>query len=277
VKNKTMLTSPAFRFNEHPFVHSLPYKYHKYNPNTTYEYYKSDENIDGRKNDITYRLNNYLLRSDDFSKEYSENNFLFAGCSQTVVLGLPLELGWAHQVNSYFDKPNYLNLAAVGLSIDTIISNVVHYIDIFGNPGAVFILFPDHFRITHVKKQEIITKWYQPYGSDVNTDIIDEANLKNYMSLKNLEVICESRGIPLAYSSWQQETAEVLMELKKQGVLKHAFDVYANTDIDLEKYSKKNSKYPHYWKIARDGIHFGQERNNFFADSFIKRIKELGL
>ena len=272
-----MLTSPVFRFVEYPFIHSLPYKYHNYSPNTTYRYYKSDEDIEGRKDDMSYRLNNYLFRSDDFSKDDSSNNFLFAGCSQTVVLGLPLELGWAHQVNSAFEKDKYFNISAVGLSIDTVISNVVHYIEMFGNPKAILILFPDHFRITHVVDKEIITKWYQPYGSDEHTDIIDEANLKNYMSLKNLELICDSRGIPLLYSSWQQETSDVFMELKKQGVLKHAFDIYENVDIDLSKYSKKNSKYPHYWSVARDGIHFGEQRNNFFADSFINKLKELGL
>jgi hypothetical protein len=276
VKNRTEFSSAAFCFKERPFVASISSTDTNYDKGNSYSYYVNDQPNKKTKDDIVYKLNNYLFRSDDFSKESSIDNFLFAGCSQTVTLGLPLELSWAHKVNSGFDKKKYINISGVGLAIDTIISNIVHYIDLFGKPKAVVALFPDHYRVTEIKHDTIATDWLDPREYDKNVDRIEDAIFKDYLSFKNLEMICKANNIPLVYSSWQPHTAKVIKKLTEKSFLENGFDIYENIDIDPKLFLKKNSKYPHYWEYARDGIHCGERDNLMFAQSFTNKLKKLG-
>ncbi len=276
MKNRTEFSSAAFYFKEKPFITSISSTDKKYDKGSSYSYYINDQPNKKTKDDIVYKLNNYLFRSDDFSKESSNDNFLFAGCSQTVTLGLPLELGWAHKVNSSFNSKEYINISGVGLAIDAIISNIVHYIDIFGNPKAVLALFPDHYRVTEIKHNIVTTDWLDPREYDKNVDRIEDAIFKDYLSFKNLEMICKANNIPLVYSSWQPHTAKVIKKLTEKSFLENGFDIYENIDIDPKLFLKKNSKYPHYWEHARDGVHCGERDNLMFAQSFTNKLKELG-
>lgn len=273
---KSILDSKLFNIVKDPFI-NLAFYDNEYLPNNTYDFYKSDGPSPRKTNDFTYSLNNYGLRSDDFNKDIANKNFLFAGCSQTVVLGLPLELGWANIVNSHFDMGSFLNIADVALSIDIIVNNIISYINLFGAPKAIFVLFPDFNRVTVMKNNNITTDWIELKLYESKKDHLDEILLKEYFSLKALETICKINSIPLLYSSWQRATVEVFNTFKEKGLLECSFDIYDNYDLKVEDYDKSSSKYPNYWKNARDRVHFGERWNRYFADSFIKQIEKMNL
>lgn len=266
---KTIINSPALKLYEKPFINFINnsdvsgqtlrgYSQDQY-PGT---YYKHD--------DIEYRFNGHGFRSDDFSAELASSNFLFAGCSQSLVLGLPQDLGWASVLNSKLGGDQFYNLALVQSPIDVIVYNVMRYVELFGKPKAIFILFPDFYRKMIVDDSQISTKWTAFEKDDLIVDIIEENLLRSFMGIKQLELLCDSNHIPLMYSSWQRITIEVMMKLKEQGMLKHCFDIENMDGVNPDEISKSNSKYRHYWDVARDNVHFGEFDNLCFANSFLK-------
>lgn len=277
---KTTTNSNIIDFKNTGFINILNYAENKYPVRENFKFFTSDTERFNIKDDFYYFLNSHRFRSDEFSKESTRQNFLFAGCSQTLGVGLPMELVWSHKVNSMFNKTYFNNLSGVSLSIDTIIINVIKYIELFGSPEAIVILFPDHFRVTRFVDDKIVSKWLDPRKYSQTQDGRDEINFaffKYATEIKHLEVLCDSLNIPLVYSSWQEETSILLAKLVEDGYLKYGFDIYKHDDVELELYDKKNTKYPHYWKVARDEVHFGEMRNIYFAESFINQLKGLGI
>lgn len=275
---KTLEDSPAFNFGKNPFINILNHRTDPYTAGTVHNFYASDKEDLLKKEDVFYHLNNYGFRSDDFKKEHSSDNFLFAGCSQTFALGLPTELGWAYKVNSIIGGSKLINISGVSLSIDIIISNVINYIETFGNPKAILILFPDNYRVSNIVDKTIMSKWLDPEQykhSEESRQSINNAFLSYCILLKSLESICESKNVTLAYSSWQKETSILLSKLAHSGYLKYSFNIYDNHDLDIYSYDKNKSSHPHYWKIARDNVHFGEMKNIFFAESFINQLRKL--
>lgn len=224
-----------------------------------------------KHDDIEYAFNSNGFRCDEFSIEQSSNNFLFAGCSQSLVLGLPQELGWANIINTKLGKKNFYNLALVQSSAEIIIYNTIQYVYLFGKPQAIFILFPDFYRKMYVKDDYIFASHNILSKDEKNTDATNESFIRYFMLLKQLESFCDLNNIPLLYSSWQRISVEAMMHLKNKGVLKYCFDVSDINDIDIKEISKSNSKYKHYWDVARDNVHFGEFDNICFANSFLKQ------
>ena len=71
-----------------------------------------DLNFDGYPDaNISYKLNNYGYRSDNFNKA-DVTNSLFAGCSFTFGVGLPLENVWCKVVHNRIGIGKFYNLGS---------------------------------------------------------------------------------------------------------------------------------------------------------------------
>ena len=99
------------------------------------------------KKDITYKINQYGHRCDNFLNIHNGLHVLFSGCSITFGEGLPLDRTWAYYLYKKIKKENslsgYYNLSYTGGGIDTIINNLFRYCGQFKNPDIIFILMPN--------------------------------------------------------------------------------------------------------------------------------------
>lgn len=198
--------------------------------------------------DITYRFNNKGFRCDDFdSWENHPYRILFAGCSLTEGIGLPLDDCWAKILqNKISNKMNtkipYWNLADGGTGIDHMIRNL--YIE--GNslkPQIIISILPS------LERRE---RWHRDYyGSWFKTQ-------------KTAQILLDEKFI-----SYQLEKNFAFLNL-----LLEKWDSY----FLFASYDKSfNSKYMNYSRIkqidfglettdlARDGFHPGPKSNFMFA------------
>ena len=218
---------------------------------------------------ISYTINNYRYRSDDISKDYSESNFLYSGCSNTFGLGLPLESIWAHQLNSFLGKEKFINLGINGGSYKTVVYDVFNYIRNFGKPEGVFLLLPNLERqITFAKSEEdkvsIQLRMHKKTNLEISKIITEEVNLfEFYNTMKMLEDYLFELKIPLIWATWDTD-------LDKKINLTQNFRNYISTN-NFEVYEKiQNSPRPKqldndYWVVARDNSHLGSRHHIFFA------------
>ena len=220
---------------------------------------------------ISYELNNYGLRSDNFSKELSKNNFLFSGCSNTSGTGLPYKSTWAYQLNEMFNKENFFNVAINANNIQMSISNVFEYIKEFGNPLGIFILLPPYSRST-VFQYDINYFLDSENGKYITTltDLKlnkDEYRLSLYTQITSLELYCNNLQIPLIWGSWDHKTSEDINEFS------HLFSNYLDmgpnhVDFDFIGKAPKELKNNKYWYRARDLFHFGAGIHYSLANRF---------
>jgi hypothetical protein len=262
---KSLSNTPAMKINDDLFMTIGNNPVHK---NTTLRgCYSDDFPADFFKHDdISYSFNEFGFRSDSFSKD--NNEFLFAGCSHTFGVGLPKNIIWASRLNEILGGKKFLNIGMPGASIDLICYNVMRYIERFGKPKGVFILFPDFYRKLIIYDQKILTKFAAARDSGLTAEEIEENILKSFMHIKNLELFCNALDIPLVYSSWQRPIKDVMLKLKREGFLSNVFDIEDMSMIDSNLIDKTNSKFPHYWDVARDNEHFGEFENLCFAHRF---------
>lgn len=211
--------------------------------------------------DITYVLNNYCYRSDDFSVEDAKNNFLFSGCSYTFGTGIPYSGTWAYQFNKFFKKEKFMNLAINGASSDIIIKDIYRYVENFGKPLGVFVIFPDLGRETIIKD----TTKYLSLGMKT----IEETDFEFFdfiHSVKNLESYLTSLGIPFLWGTWrpdlEDETAKIAPGFINSFIrlLNHP-----NGSDFLEAANKAKTK--KYWLKARDN-HPGIQKQTFYYEAF---------
>ena len=162
-------------------------------------------------NPISYELNPYKFRSDEFSTELSGNVFL--GCSDTFGVGHLLEHSWPY-ILTKLRFPNYkiYNLGAPGSGSDTHfrllnvlkdkmkIKNIFHWLPI----RSRFEIYLDR-SIEYVRREgfstispaweidnDFFSKNYTKYGlmSETTRNIND---LKNILAIKN---IADELGVP---------------------------------------------------------------------------------
>lgn len=273
---KTIFNSPAMNLYSNNFISYIGPESDKPEPGFSYSSIKPDS-IDGQS-DILYSFNEHGFRSDNFDKSFAPDNFLFAGCALTFGLGVPKDITWPYLFTSKITNSenfNIFNLSVIDGSIDLIVYNVVQYIENFGNPKGILILFPDFFRNIYVEDEQILSNWNIEEKREDLKDIADTNMLRSFFAIKQLEVICDSKNIPLVYSSWQYGTVEMLMGLKEQGMLKHVFDIKQFYRDNRDMFTEDGSKYPHYWHFSRDNTAFGESHNRVFAEGFVQQWKTI--
>ena len=263
---KSLFNTPTLKIDNDTFMLSKGFEVFK---SMKLNSYGNDKFPDSffKHDDIEYSLNHYAFRSEEFSTIDTSSDFLFAGCSQTFGLGLPIDATWPKKLNEMLNGKKFFNLATVSSDVTMICYNVTKYIDTFGKPKSIFILFPDFYKKIKIHNNEITTEFIFD-KKKFSAEDVEENLLRDFMSIRNLEVLCDFLNIPLFYSSWQIPLVDVLMKLKEKNILKHVFDINHNHVVDSSSVNKKDAKFPHYWDVARDNEHFGEFDNLCFALRF---------
>lgn len=221
---------------------------------------------------ITYQLNNYGFRSDDFSIENSKDGFLFSGCSYTYGIGIPYSLTWAYQFNSRHNT-KFQNLSIGANNIQITISNIFEYIKIFGKPKGIFLLLPPYVRNTTFSHNYNYSIEEEP-GVYINTlsESITDININRlnmYTQITALETYCKEANIPLIWGCWEMNTAKDIRETC-QDLFSNYIDVSLDT-LNLEEMAKapKELKDNQYWFKSRDPFHFGGNIHYIIANRFM--------
>lgn len=97
-----------------------------------------------------YKLNDYGLRSEEFTRDHSGKHILFAGCSNTFGMGMPEYAIWPKLVYEKISKTEklsgFFNVGISGGTITEIFNQIVAYSSKFGVPDVLFINLPEHGR-----------------------------------------------------------------------------------------------------------------------------------
>lgn len=220
-------------------------------------------------NDIEYKYNNYGFRCDDF--DFWENypyRILFAGCSITEGIGLPLEDTWAYllhkKICSEFNiNVPYWNVGSGGTGIDQLVRYVYNLKD-FLRPQIIISYLPSKER-RELTFEQRWGPWSLETVEGRNTEIFLNKELAMYQTEKNIAMI-----------------EFILNEIDS-----NFFFSSMDEEIDIKNYSSsprfvQRSHKPEQYDIARDGIHGGPGTNKIMAErafEFFKPfiIERLGL
>jgi len=228
-----------------------------------------------RDKDISYDLNSFALRCNDFTKDKETNKFLFAGCSFTFGEALPHKTNWSGQLFESLNNDSgafqeYNLLGYCGASIDYILDNIYAYLKKFNQPENIFILFPDSKRKTANHRgarlvlipQDMNDRHYEYTWGGV--DSFDYQLLK----IKKLEDYCNNNKIKLFWSTWDQKERDKFLQCELNN-----FIYFNNEDINKQIKDKKIflNEHKKYYEIARDNIHPGIGYNSAIANIFMER------
>jgi len=229
------------------------------------EFYEEDE-------DITYVMNNFGHRSDDFKKEHDGKHLLFAGCSETFGFGSNIEHNWSKLVYNKISEEEkvsgFYRLSFPGGSWQIILNNVVGYIEKFGAPDSLYILMPNLERhatfnpngcyyedksypdtvmiLTQPELKERDWSWFN------NNPILTEeqffSNLANFgFAMRMFELLCRDLKIDLKWSCWSHYSDEFIQTIP------HLNKYISMFDLDALEYARQNPN-PHFNSNRSDHV-----------------------
>lgn len=216
--------------------------------------------------ELTYKLNNYGYRSDDFNVDDNKDAIVYSGCSFTFGVGIPYKSIWANMLNDSLSQKRFYNLGISGGSFETIIFDIYTYIKKFGKPKAFIVLFPPPirlmfmeneknirivpFRVVHMKDKEE-KKFYKENKDLINYDLWV---VKFYHMVTALELFLESIGVKFLWGCWDLYVNKIF---SKTSGLKNFVNIDGDEANNIELAILENkidySDYVNkYWINARD-------------------------
>lgn len=153
-----------------------------------------------RKLEINYEHNKFGHRCNSAESIDLNNYILFAGCSHTYGVGLPLELTYAYKLSKYL-QADYYNLSVGGADNYTIFNNLYYWGLKYPKPKLVIAQWTNPTRFSIIENGVINQLGINDYNSDINDFVYmaDESgynNLKMYLYSKIIESIY---GIPVVH------------------------------------------------------------------------------
>lgn len=210
-------------------------------------------------NDIEYKYNNYGFRCDNFEHwEKHPYRIVFAGCSMTEGIGLPLKDVWAKQMHQMIcQKLNYeipyWNIATAGSGIDQMVRYIYNLKDII-KPQIIISYLPNSVRRErwtddNWSSWDVETSfWTWPIKIEREKEIFLNQRFINYQTEKNiamLDILLNQLDCSFLYSSSMPE--------------------FSISDyIKSNRYIQKQHL-PEQYDYARDGIHAGPKTNSILA------------
>lgn len=236
---------------------------------------------------VVYEYNSLGFRSEEFTRDHSGDHILFAGCSETEGVGGNLDSVWSYMVYSELSKNNevsgFFNLARYGWGYDIIISNIMAYINHYGKPDQIFILFPNLGRFYQWENSDSDVEIFYYKGAIPNNSkeksswkrkISIEEQRSNFiiftMLVKLFEDYCISNNIDLKWSTWDREDIQNCINA---GVFKNFVDMedpYTFIKNDQDFFLSK-IKIRDGWEWKRDG-HSGYLFHYIWSKSFLDQI-----
>jgi hypothetical protein len=197
-------------------------------------------------------------------------------------VGLPESSTWAYVLNNYLSGDKFFNLGTGGASCQQIVQDIYKYINLFGKPKAIFILFPnlERFnRIMYFNDKGSVFLETEHFNLFPPTDLkgkIKEFNnyetqfFNFYNMMTAFELYCKEAGITLHWATWDE----------KLNITCSGFSKYFNNylDLNLNKVIKTRTKINElfskkYSRLARDTEHFGTITQDWIFESFKKRVQ----
>lgn len=254
------------------------------------------------KSDFFYRRNSYGFRSEEFDNS-DDVKILYAGCSLTEGVGLPVEHTWAHFVNSFIGgeigrKPKMYNIGYGGFSIDSIIRFT--YLTIKNgvfNPDVVLLLLPSITRNEILFRNEHgSTQMYNyistfAHDSEPQLRILHENQTRAFLpsqrmhetfrNLLFLKEFLDARNIPFYFQTWDNTKldfgkhflgfSDVLSIASPKVIRDHVIPstmIFDFSDVTI-KY-----ELPFKQNIGRDGMHPGPNYHWNFSKEFYAGLKK---
>lgn len=223
------------------------------------------------ENNIVYRLNSNLFRSDHFITNHSGKHLLFAGCSETFGEGGNIEDNWSYKVYKSLLETNnlsgYFNVSLPGAGWEQIMHNIKRYIIQFGSPDILIIFAPNMLR--YFKYYDKDDEWRMhtknipfKYNKEY-TDTYADKFVFWLFSIQNFIDYCEALGIKVIWSTWaSQENTNII----RTQYFEDSFFPTWNISIEqiIGDYSKEDLS-------RRDG-HHGNIYHTHVANSFMHEI-----
>lgn len=237
-------------------------------------YLNTDLGILEQDTTIKYKIGSHGFRCDEFKDV--ENNFLFAGCSETFGLGIPNEYRWSYILNNALSGPNFYDLSVPAASIHTIVNNVVSYLKNIGKPKTIFIMFPDLYRmpnfVFYKNEKYLMTNFVVPEFDDERVSYSSNPKYIAINAIIMLEFICELMNVDLVWSTWDLDFNKEILDNKLNiRVFKKYINVLDNMDY---KYVKEKS-FDIYGEFARDKVHFGGYTHIMFSKVFEQEYRKI--
>jgi len=247
-------------FLETPRVYTINKK-RKWFPSDTRKQYliaKEKYKILYGPNDIEYKFNNKGFRCDNF-EDWTKHPYriLFAGCSMTEGIGLPLEDTWAKIMHKKICKHlkikiPFWSIAAGGTGLDEMTRYLYHYFDLL-RPQIIISNLPEINRREFWDPESLV---FAPISNQERIDtlrLVRDEKFIRYQTEKNFAII------------------NLLLEKYNSNFI---FVTY-NPNFDISYMNLSRIKqYDMFridrWDYARDGMHAGPSTNKKFADNFFK-------
>jgi hypothetical protein len=235
---------------------------------------------------VVYNYNLDHFRSNEFSKNHNGEHIIFSGCSETEGVGANIEENWSYLVYSSLNAvkkvSGYYNLGISGSGYSKIINNIYIYMEKFGNPDTIFILFPNVSRWTEWVDDEsgYQTVGLNPYSPDgllrnskydSNMKVLMD-NLGSFVStIRMFEKYCESNNIKLFWGSWDKYDENNYKTLFENKVFKNF--VYLDMikfeeDLGIDSLTYKDFIAMRGSLFRRD-VHLGQRFHDYFSKKFL--------
>jgi hypothetical protein len=240
---------------------------------------------------ITYSYNSLGFRSDEFIKDHDGEHILFSGCSETEGVGGNLESSWSYMTYTELSKENklsgFFNLARYAWGYDIIIQNIMCYINEYGKPKKIFILFPnlgrfytwdgnekgfeDFVHRGHIPNSSVKEAQKFSWKRKINAEEQRSQFIVFTMTVKLFEEYCKSNGIDLYWSTWDMEDSLNYSSIDIFKNFQHMPSVQEfikDSGSDFLKEVRTRSD----WQTKRDG-HCGYVFHKQWSEHFLGRLE----
>jgi hypothetical protein len=224
-----------------------------------------------------YSRNKEGYRSEEFTKN---PKYLFAGCSETFGESAKYETTWAYKLFNILktDQDSYCNIGVPGIDVSMIIYHILKFIEKYGKPENLFVVFPQFNRIVRTTKYNVdsITFSIAPRGTkktNPNVEFVNEntqecLNSVGVVQVKNLESMCNQLGINLFVGAWSTDANE---KIKEEGWVDSYVDL-------LDKKEIADFMVSHNFDSStlkrKDEVHHGEAFHSYWASKFYQKFIE---
>ena len=196
----------------------------------------------------------YVHNSSGFrGPEFHEGtDVLFAGCSHTYGVGLAEGTYWAGLVAERLGV-DHANVAQPGLSVYSVVSNIINYCIEYGNPKRIYCVFPELGRMQTFLDGKVLTSTYMNrvgFGEAIVSHIENSDDIPQFIkrpfhiehtttkqmcyfyslkAIQYLEKFAASAGIELIWTVFHGQDHELMRYLKQNN------DKYYQSFIDTKQ------------------------------------------
>lgn len=246
---------------------------------------------------IFYNINSNGFRGNDFTKEHKNKHIIFLGCSETFGDGGNIEEAWSHmlysKISEKFQLDGFYNLGMRGIGWIDILALIPQYIKNFGDPDAIFIMFPNMERyISWIPKEEAekseLDEGYYKMGHFDDKDIpkLNLENRKHFIRVKNkdehmddfakmslsiqlLEMYCKKQNIKLFWSSTMPSIRQTI-----RVKFNNLFDDFIDIDDSSESIYDMIRTDSNLTIRKADGMHAGTAHHLIWSNSLFEKFIE---